>query len=119
MTRSSLVGGLALASWMVLFATGCGATTRATESRAERIAWTNAELAKLDSELRAQVRRAEPDRLAVKVFFHALPSDGELSDLQLARLGHHAIGQVDSESLFRIAARRDVERIEALTDVGY
>lgn len=116
-----------MALWCIavlLGASACGASTASTTDRGtaslEAAAWSEGDLRKLDPELRAQVRGGDPgDRLAVKVYFHEMPSDRVLSELALARLGRQAIGQVGYALLRRIAARGDVERIEPLNDVGY
>lgn len=81
--------------------------------------WTRSQLRKLDPELRQRVQDGDIGRIAVKVFFLELPTESELSSLLLNRLGQQAIGQVEPEMLQRIAARRDVEHIEPLDDVGY
>lgn len=112
----------------ILFAivtASCGGGAYITSDAAEAreasagVAWTDAQLGKLEPTLRTRVRRGERDRVAVRVFFLELPTDAELSDLLLNRMGNQAIGEVAPEVLQRIAARGDVERIEALSDVGY
>lgn len=123
MTRS-YAGWLGAVGLSATLALGCGAAgagtgERAAEARTPDAEWTQAQLRKLDPELRTRVRRGGGDRIAVKVYFFELPTDSELSDLLLNRLGEQAIGQVAPETLQRIAARGDVERIERLRDVGY
>lgn len=109
-------------SVMLVLVAGCGATTstaREAPQATRGSEWTEAELEKLDPELRSRVRSGTEERIAVKVYFHELPTESELSDLLLNRLGDQAVGEVPTEELQRIAARGDVERIEALNDVGY
>ncbi len=100
---------------------GAQITSDAAEAReaGATAAWTDAQLGKLEPTLRTRVRSGERDRVAVRVFFLELPTDAELSDLLLNRMGDQAIGEVVPEVLQRIAARGDVERIEALSDIGY
>lgn len=100
---------------------GATITSDAAEARQAGVtpAWTAAQLGKLEPTLRTRVRSGERDRVAVRVFFLELPTDAELADLLLNRMGDQAIGEVAPEVLQRIAARGDVERIEALSDVGY
>ncbi len=111
--------------WVVLgfvaLALGCGGPTISSNVAAEERepVWTSAQLEKLEPALRSRVRSGEDERVAVRVFFLELPTDEELSDLLLNRMGEQAIGEVEPETLQRIAARGDVERIEALRDVGY
>ncbi len=106
-------------AWLVTVA-GCGAATSGERTAATTSAeWTQAELSKLDPDLRTRVRTAGSSRIPVKVYFFELPSDSELADLMLNRLGEQAIGQLDTDALQRLAARTDVERIEPLRDVGY
>lgn len=99
---------------------GCGGAGQQAASGGEaRADWTDRELRKLDPELRTRVRRGDGARIAVKVYFFELPSDSELGDMLLHRMGETAIGEVRADALQRIAARTDVERIEPLRDVGY
>ncbi len=122
MTRLSPALALAL-----LLGVACGApatsspsTTAAPASHADEDGeWTAAMLRLLDPALRAEVRRGSADRLAIKVYFLESPSDAELSALLLSRVGNQVVGSVQLATLHEIAARDDVDRIEALTDVGY
>lgn len=121
MTRFS--PALALA---VLLGVACGApstsspsTTTAASRADEDGEWTAAMLRLLDPALRAEVRRGSTERLAIKVYFTQSPSDAELSALLLSRVGSQVVGTVQLATLHEIAARDDVDRIEALTDVGY
>ncbi len=101
---------------------GCGGATAAggPERGAQTEGhWTSAQLRKLDPELRSRVEEGEQGRIAVKVYFHELPSESELSSLLLNRMGTQAIGAVEPDTLHRIASRADVEHIEELEDVGY
>lgn len=110
--------GLVLAA----LALGCGGpslSSNVAERGSSESMWTAAQLDKLEPALRTRVRRGEDERVAVRVFFLELPTDAELSAMLLNRMGEHAIGQVEPETLHRIAARGDVERIEAIRDVGY
>jgi hypothetical protein len=112
------IGALVLAGSLA----GCGAGAHGGAGEtmeASGPVWTDAQLRKLEPSLRQRVRRGGGERIAVRVFFLELPTDSELAELLLNRLGEQAIGQVEPEDLRRIAARRDVERIEPLTDVGY
>ncbi|MCA9610103.1 MAG: hypothetical protein KC619_31115 [Myxococcales bacterium] len=119
MTRSilplALVAGLAV---------GCGASapspsTPATAQSAHA-GWTESALRRLDPALRAEVRRGgEARRIAIKVYFRASPSDAELSELLLSRVGNQVVGNVQLATLQEIATRDDVDHIESLTDVGY
>jgi hypothetical protein len=100
---------------------GCGGATSSagtTQARAET-EWTSAQLRKLDPELRPRVREGDRGRIPVKVYFHELPSESELSSLLLNRMGTQAIGAVEPDTLHRIASRADVEHIEEIQDVGY
>lgn len=100
---------------------GCGGATASagnTQARAET-QWTSAQLRKLDPELRSRVREGDHGRIPVKVYFHELPSESELSSLLLNRMGTQAIGAVEPDTLHRIASRADVEHIEEIQDVGY
>ncbi len=70
--------------------------------------------------MRAEVQRGgDARRVAIKVFFRDLPSDAELSELLLSRVGSQVVGNVQLAVLHQIAVRDDVDRIESLTDVGY
>ncbi len=117
--RLSLVLVLGL---LTLTPSGCGGASAGQPGSARAEAdgqWSERELRKLDPELRTRVRRGDDARIAVKVYFFELPSDSELGDLLLHRMGETAIGEVRADALQRIAARTDVERIEPLRDVGY
>lgn len=107
----------------------CGASAPATPATATAAqaasadaddgAWTDTHLRRLDPTLRAQVQRGTTARLAIKVYFSDTPDDDELSELLLSRVGRQIVGQVQLATLHRIADRDDVDRIEALNDVGY
>ncbi|MCB9598237.1 MAG: hypothetical protein H6719_36325 [Sandaracinaceae bacterium] len=121
MTRSILAAVLALP---LLAACGASApanpeTAASVQTRSDDGAWTDAHLRRLDPTLRAQVERGTTARLAIKVYFSDTPSDDELSELLLSRVGRQIVGQVQLAMLHRIADRDDVEHIEALNDVGY
>lgn len=114
-----MLGAIFLA---LALAAGCGAaagTSAETAAGAHDAEWTSAQLRKLDPTLRTRVRDGAAQRIAVKVYFYELPTDSELADLLLNRVGEQAIGELQPEALQRIAARSDVERIEPLSDVGY
>lgn len=121
MQHSLLSSALAL---VCLFGTACGAgagPVARTSSSADEAStsWTAALLRKLDPPLRARVRGGDRDRLAVKVFFRDRPAEDDLADLLLSRVGNQVVGNVGTDTLQRIAAREDVDRIESLRDVGY
>lgn len=114
-----LRGSLALT--LMALAVACGGpsvTSNVAPEEPTPPTWTEAQLEKLEPALRSRVRRGENQRVAVRVFFFELPTDDELADLLLNRMGNQAIGEVAPETLQRIAARGDVERIERLR-VGY
>jgi len=103
---------------------GCGAsaTTASDDTTAAEATsgdWSERGLRRLDPSLRAAVRRGTSDRVAIKVFFREDPSDAELSELLLSRVGSQVVGHVQLATLRRIAHRDDVDRIEALRDTGY
>jgi hypothetical protein len=114
MQRSILV-------FCTLVLVGCGATA-GSEARSleEQVVWSPALLAKLDAPLRTRVEHPRShERIPVHVFFRELPSDDVLAELLLNRIGEQAIGNVEPDTLYRIASRSDVDRIEELDDVGY
>jgi hypothetical protein len=114
------------ALFLALGAAACGAASSSGSTadevgqRDEGGAWTRAQLERLDSDLRSRVAEAEGERFAIKVYFYDdLPSDEELGELLLSRVGEQVIGNVEVDTLRVIASRTDVERIEAINDVGY
>jgi hypothetical protein len=109
---------LCRATILSLALAGCGGAGPSANS-ADDAEWSASALRKLDPELRAQVRENQSGRFAISVLFVELPPDDELEALALNRLGERVVGNVEQETLLVIAAREDVERIEALDDVGY
>lgn len=101
-------------------ATGCGgASTTSTSTTGDATAeLTPAQRDKLDSRLASRIEEgAEP--LPVRVRFTVVPSDAELADLLLTRVGGVVVGQVSRDALLRIVARDDVEQVEYVSDAGY
>lgn len=103
---------------------GCGASAPSasqdtTSAAASSDDWSESGLRRLDPSLRDAVRRGTSDRVAIKVFFRDAPSDDELESLLLSRVGNQVVGHVQLATLHQIAHRDDVDRIEALRDVGY
>lgn len=115
------IRGILVLALGALAAPGCGAGRAggADDARSADAEWSQAELRKLDPELRTRVQAGADERIAVKVYFYELPTDSELADLMLNRLGEQAIGELRPDALHRLASRGDVERIEPLHDVGY
>lgn len=112
-------GTVVLALGVLVPACGAAGAGGADDARSATAEWTQAELRKLDPELRTRVQGGANERIPVKVFFYELPTDAELADLFLNRLGEQAIGELEPDALHRLASRGDVERIEPLRDVGY
>ena len=119
--RSTLLAGFTV----VLIACGASAPPpsatahAATDSSVEAQPWSRSLLRRLDNDLRDHVRRGTTERLAIKVFFRDAPSEDELSELLLSRVGRQVIGNVRLATLQRIAARTDVDHIESMNDAGY
>lgn len=111
----SLIGAALLSC--TLSACGGGAS-QVREEPADTAELTDAELRKLDGELRARLERPGDDAIPVKVFFAGRPSDAVLAELLLTRVGNAVIGQVTKDTLVQIARRADVSRVTAL-ETGY
>lgn len=80
---------------------------------------TDAQLRKLDPRLLERLQRDGDDSLPVKVRFARTPSDADLADLLLTRVGGLVVGNVTPTKLKQLAAREDVEEISYFSGAGY
>ncbi|MGF1467921.1 MAG: hypothetical protein ACFCGT_17510 [Sandaracinaceae bacterium] len=109
--------------------TGCGTAPTPPPAEAPRAEaggeaaqasrWSPGLLEKLDRSLRTVLQDGHEGPFAVKVEFQRIPAEAVLAELLLRRIGSQVVGEVFPEALYRIAARADVERIEALISPRY
>lgn len=115
---------LGLAAIAVVLA-ACGASSSApraddTVAPGEQSAeLSDAQLRKLDPRLVERLQRDGGGSLPVKVRFVRTPSDDDLANLLLTRVGGLVVGNVTPTKLKQLAAREDVEEISYFSGAGY
>ncbi len=108
---------------LALALTACGGSAggvaATSPADAARVELSEQELRKLDPRLVERMRDEEAGALPVKVRFVTVPSDAELADLLLTRVGAVVVGSVTPPVLKRIAKRPDVAEITWFAGAGY